>query len=179
MASALSRLSDSSATCLMCSGRLFSAFHLPPSIGVRFPAELRRDHDFSAKRRERFAHKFFVQQRTVHFGGVEECDTPVHGTMKQRNHLLLVLGRSVGPTHSHAAKSDRRYFQIAFSKFALLHRFQPLIRRFSSFAQSKSSERCCSSAFPILLFLCLILFGYLILCTQAGFQQYAGKGGLK
>ncbi len=34
MASTFSRCSDASATCLMCSGRLFSAFHLPPSAGL-------------------------------------------------------------------------------------------------------------------------------------------------
>src|SRR3982074_2868086 len=34
MASTLNRVSDSSATCLMCSGRLLREFHLPPSLGL-------------------------------------------------------------------------------------------------------------------------------------------------
>src|SRR3981189_3423779 len=34
MASTLNRLSDSSATCLMCSGRLLRELHLPPSLGL-------------------------------------------------------------------------------------------------------------------------------------------------
>ena len=35
--------------------------------------------------------------------------------------LLLVCGRTVAKAHSHAAESESRDFQIAFSKFALLH----------------------------------------------------------
>src|SRR5262249_31902034 len=36
-------------------------------------------------------------------------------------HLLFIFRRPVPKAHSHAAESDRRYFQTAFTKFALFH----------------------------------------------------------
>src|ERR1700737_482586 len=57
----------------------------------------------------------------VDFGGIEECDAAFHGRPDDRDHLLLFSGRTVAKAHSHAAQPDSRDFQIAFSKFALLH----------------------------------------------------------
>src|SRR5262249_49713164 len=90
--------------------------------GVGSPPEFRRDDDFAAKRREGFADKFFVQQRAIDLGGIEECNTPFHGGVQKSNHLLFIFWRSVGPAHSHISKSYGRYVQIPNSKFARLHR---------------------------------------------------------
>ena len=43
-------------------------------IGIGFPAELRCDHYPTTERSKSFTHKFFIGERTVNFGGVEECD---------------------------------------------------------------------------------------------------------
>ena len=82
----------------MCSGRLFKAAPLAAVVGIGLPAELRGDHHLAAEGSERFAHEFFVHERTVHFGGVEERDAAFHGSTDQRDHLLLVFGRAVGPS---------------------------------------------------------------------------------
>src|SRR5438874_9021388 len=96
---------------------------LPSIIGVGLPSELRRDYNFPVKRSKRFAYQFFVEERTVYLGGIEERDTSLHGGVQQRNHLLLVFRRPVGPTHSHATESDGGNLKIAFSKFAFSHCF--------------------------------------------------------
>ena len=63
--------------------------------GIGFPAELRRDHHLAAKRSERLADQFFVHERTVHFGRIEERHAALDRRLQKRNHLLLVFGRSV------------------------------------------------------------------------------------
>src|SRR5260370_22380491 len=68
-------------------------------IGIGFPPELGSHHYLAVKRSERFTYKLFVQERAVNLGGIEECDTPLHCGVEQRNHLLLVFGGPVGPTH--------------------------------------------------------------------------------
>ena len=69
--STLSRLSEPSATSLMCSGRLSS----PPllAVGVECEAELGGDHDLLAERGEGLADELFVRERAVDLGGVEEA----------------------------------------------------------------------------------------------------------
>ena len=49
------------------------------AVGVKVEAELGGDHHLVAYRREGFAHKFFVRERAVDFGGVEEGDSEVDG----------------------------------------------------------------------------------------------------
>jgi hypothetical protein len=73
---------------------------------IRFPPELGCDDDIAAKWSESFTDKFLVQERPVDFSGVEECDTPLDRGAEKRRHLPFVLGRSVGPTHAHASKSN-------------------------------------------------------------------------
>src|SRR5271165_5884722 len=89
--------------------------------GIGFPPEFGRDDNLSAKWRESFADEFLVVQRAIHLGGVEERHTSLDCGVKKRCHLLLVFGWPIGPTHSHAAESDGRYFQVALSKFPFLH----------------------------------------------------------
>ena len=99
------------------------AIHNLLPAGIDLDPELRGYHHLPSKRSEGFAHEFFVRERAIYFSGVEECDAALDGRAKKSNHLLLVAGRTVGMAHSHAAKPDGRGFQIAISKFALLHCF--------------------------------------------------------
>ena len=90
MRSVLSRFSEASATCLMCSGRLFR-----PRC-AEFPAEcvaeLGGDHDLVAERREGFADELLVRERAIDFGGIEEGDAALDGRADQRDRILLVGG---------------------------------------------------------------------------------------
>ena len=106
-------------------------------VRIKFEPELGGNHDFPTERSESFAHEFFVRERAVNFGGVEECDAAFHGRSDDRDHLLLFSGRTVAKAHSHAAEPDSRDFQIAFSKFALLH--------CSSFEQSPVRISCAAA----------------------------------
>jgi len=105
----------------MLSGRLFRALHLPPSLGFGAHPNFVAMTTSPRNGAEGFTDKFFVQQGAIDLSGIEECDAPLHGGVQKGNHLVFVLWRPVGPTHSHAAKSDGRYFQIPNSKFAGLH----------------------------------------------------------
>ena len=89
---------------------------------AQIETEFRGDHHLVANRGQRFAHQFFIGERTVHFGGVEERYAAFDSRTNQRDHLFLVRGRTKTEAHSHAAESDGRHFQT-FSKFALLHYF--------------------------------------------------------
>ena len=91
------------------------------AVGVDLEPELGGNHHLVADRRECLAHQPLVRKRAVDLGGVEECHAEVDGRPDHGHHLLLVLGRSVAEAHSHAAQPDGRDFQIAVSKFALLH----------------------------------------------------------
>ena len=90
-------------------------------LGIEVEAELGGYHHLSTKGGEGFADEFFVCERAVNFSGVEECYAAFHRCVKKRDHLLLVCRRPVGKAHSHAAEPDSRDFQVAISKFALLH----------------------------------------------------------
>ena len=80
MTSTLSRLSEASATSLMCSGRLSR-----PSAPVRvdLEPELRGDHHLLAERCEGLADELFVGERTVDFSGIEEGDAAFDGGPNQ------------------------------------------------------------------------------------------------
>ena len=91
------------------------------AFGTNFEPEFRRDHHLLTKRNETFAHEFLVRERPINFCGVEKCDAAFRRCAKQRDHFLLIFRRAVRKAHSHAAESDRRYFQAALSKFALFH----------------------------------------------------------
>ena len=124
MTSILSRLSEPSTACLMCSGRLFrpgAPFVPRDRIRAEVEAELGGDDHLLAERSESFAHEFLVDERAVDLGGIEKGDAAFDGGPEQGDHLLLVFGRAVGKTHSHAAQSEGGNFQIAFSQFAFLH----------------------------------------------------------
>ncbi len=65
------------------------------SMSVEVEPEFGGDHHLLAEGGEGFAHQFFVRERTIDFGGVEEGDAAFNGRPNQRDHLLLVrAGRS-------------------------------------------------------------------------------------
>jgi hypothetical protein len=104
----------------------------PPLLPLRveLEAELGRDHNLFAHWRKSFANEFFVRERSVDLGRVEEADAALDGRADERNHLLLVTRWAVGEAHAHAAEADGRDFQVAVSKRSLLHcvSFQNSIR---------------------------------------------------
>ena len=69
MTPVLSRLSEASATSLMCSGRQAA---LLACARIDVEAETGCDHDLLADRGKRLAHQFLVGERAVDFGGVEK-----------------------------------------------------------------------------------------------------------
>ena len=86
-----------------------------PSIAAaEVEPELGGDHHLLAEGSKGFAHKLFVGERAIDFGGIKECDAAVHGGPQQRGHLLLVFGRAVAEAHAHAAQADGRDFQTCF-----------------------------------------------------------------
>src|SRR5438477_12426905 len=88
---------------------------------TNFETELGSDHYFFTERSERFACEFFVRERTVHFSGIEKRHTLFKCRSNQRNHLLLVLGRTVAKANSHTAEHYSRDLQVALSMFSFLH----------------------------------------------------------
>ena len=93
----------------------------PLIAAAQVEPELGGDHHLLAEGSEGLAHEFFVRERAVDLGGVEERDAAFDGRPEQGGHLLLVLGRAVGKAHAHAAEPEGRDFQVAVSEFALLH----------------------------------------------------------
>jgi hypothetical protein len=43
-------------------------------LGINFPTELGSDHDLPMDGRKGLAHEFFIRERAVRFGGIEEHD---------------------------------------------------------------------------------------------------------
>jgi hypothetical protein len=60
----------------------------------------------STDRRERFADKFLVRVRPVHFGGIEERDASLMGFAQEGNALASVRGRPVVGADAHRTRSD-------------------------------------------------------------------------
>ena len=121
MVSVFSRLSEASATALICAGWLFKP-RCWRVDGIDIEAELGGDHDVFPERRQRFADEFLIGERAVDFGGVEEGDAVLDRGADQRHPRLLVDRRTIAEAQPHAAKADGRDFQFV-SKFALLHGF--------------------------------------------------------
>jgi hypothetical protein len=70
---------------------------------------------------KRFAHEFLVRKWTIGLSRIEEGDATVNSRPNEGDHFLPVPGQTVVGAHAHAAKPDSRHFQVAISKFALLH----------------------------------------------------------
>ena len=89
--------------------------------GFEIEPELGGNHHLLAERRERFAHQFLVDERTIDFSRIEQGDAAFDRRPDQRDHRLLVGSRTVAIAHAHAAEAESRNFQITFSKFACFH----------------------------------------------------------
>src|ERR1700732_4654889 len=83
--------------------------------------ELRGNDHLLAERKKCFAHKFFVDERTVDFCGIEKINAKLHCFADQRYHCAPVRSGAAMVTHAHAAEPNTRNFQVAVPKFALLH----------------------------------------------------------
>ena len=88
---------------------------------INVEPELGGYYHFRTEGGESFTHEFFVRERPVCFGGVEECNAVFDSRPNQRDHLLLVSSRAVTIAHPHAAEPHGRNFQIAASQFTFLH----------------------------------------------------------
>ncbi len=97
------------------------------TIVLVFESELRRDNNSSAERSQGFAHKFFVGERAVGLSSVKERDAAFDGAPNDLDHLLFGSHWAVTTGHPHAAETDGRNFQAAFSKFAFLHNVSSLL----------------------------------------------------
>jgi type II intron maturase len=93
----------------------------PLPLRIKVEPELGGDHYLLTAGSKGFAHELFVRERTVDFGGVEECDAAFDGQPDHGDHLLLVRSRTVAAAHSHAAEPESRNLKAAVSKFARLH----------------------------------------------------------
>ena len=91
MRSVLRRFSDASAT---CSDALRPAVHALPRASPSLEAELGRDHDLVADRRERFADELFVRERAIGLGGVEERHAALERRADQRDRLGFSVARA-------------------------------------------------------------------------------------
>src|SRR5690242_1345787 len=90
-------------------------------FSIQLEPEFGRDHNLLTKWSQGIANQFFVNERPIYLGRIEERHTEFHGLADHRDHLLPILRGTVTEAHSHAAKSDRGDFQPAFSEFAFLH----------------------------------------------------------
>ena len=113
------------------------------SARIKLEPELGGDHHVPAVRSESFAHEFLVRKRAVDFSRIEERNPAFHCCPDDRDHLFRVSGRPVAKTHAHAPEPKSRNFQVAFSKFALLHCFLPR-REISSAFKGTASRRPCA-----------------------------------
>src|ERR1700692_327071 len=129
MTSVLRRLSDASATSLMCSGRLFWQSSACSGPVHHWDQACNRTWWRSPPGHEvepALRHEVFVCEGTIAFGGVEKCDATFDSRPDQRDHFLLVACRTVANGHSHTAEPESRDFQVAVSKFARFHCFLSL-----------------------------------------------------
>src|SRR6266568_8375221 len=94
--------------------------HLLPS-GTKFVPEFGGDHHLPAQGSKRFAHQFFIGERTVDLGGVEKGHAVFDCQPEKSDHLLPVGKRAFIMAHSHATEPKGRDFQVIVSKCALLH----------------------------------------------------------
>ena len=93
--------------------------HLPDALGpavepvrtaraarTKVVAELGGDDDALPERLERLADEFFVGERAIDLGGVEEGDAALYRRTDQRDHLLAVRSRATVMIHAHAAQAN-------------------------------------------------------------------------
>jgi hypothetical protein len=88
---------------------------------IEIETELGCNDHFTLKGSECLTHQSFVGERTIDFGGIEECNAMLDGRSDQGNSVRLVDRRPISEAQSHAAEPDGGHFKAALSQFALLH----------------------------------------------------------
>src|SRR5512141_2246111 len=116
MTSVLRRLSDASATCLICDGRLLSPLPRCPSGAISKPNFVAIT---TCSRCSAVAYEFFVREPPISFRCIEECHAAIDGFSDHIDRLLLFDSRTVAIAQPHVTKAEYRYIKIA--KCALLH----------------------------------------------------------
>src|SRR6266568_7810020 len=81
-----------------------------------FVTELGADHHFLAQWSKRVAHEFFIDERAICFGGVEECDAPLHCLADQLDHRLTAGVNAAMVIHAHATKAECGYLHAAAAR---------------------------------------------------------------
>ena len=96
-----------------------AAVHTVPS-GVGHEPELGADHDLVATTLEGAADEFFVDERAVDLGGVDERHAEVESAVDRADRLgVVAAGAGVGGGHAHGAETDTGDLEI--SKLDVLH----------------------------------------------------------
>ena len=83
-------------------------------------AELGRDDDLVAKRRQRLAEQLLIVARAIGLGGIEEGHAALIGPAYQRDGFVPVGRRPEPEAQAHAPQADRRDFEV-FAENTLLH----------------------------------------------------------
>ena len=104
--------------------RLLAALELETKLG--------RNHHLIANRAEGLADEYFIRERSVGFGGIEERDATVNRRADDRNALVTAGGRPVTEAEPHAAETDGRNLESALAQCALLHLLNDSSRFFTS-----------------------------------------------
>src|SRR6185369_16464485 len=68
--------------------------------------ELRCNYNFIAKGSDRLADHFFVRERPVSFGGIEEGDAAFERRANEFDCFLFISGRSIAVAQTHTAQSQ-------------------------------------------------------------------------
>ena len=104
------------------------AVHSCDGAVLELEPELGRDDDTVALAVECAGEQCLVGVGPVRLGRVKECHSEFDGSVDGCDGLPIValFGGAVCKAHPHTAKPDGRHFQVAFSKFALLHFQIPL-----------------------------------------------------
>ncbi len=139
----------------MCSGRLFRPATLHAAgIAVRSEVEpeFGGDDDLFAEGSEGFAHEFFVRERAVDFGGIEEGDAAFHGRVEKGGHLLLVFWRAIEKLIPIQPSPRAETSRLLFPSLRFC-----IVISFNSVSQHQGSVWRDGSGIPILPISCLFL----------------------
>ena len=86
-------------------------------LGTKIEPEFGGNHHLFTEGGESFAHKLFIRERAVNFGGIEKGDASLEGRTNQCDRLQLICGRSVAKgsfpcTRAREPKLPGRFFPI-------------------------------------------------------------------
>ena len=111
------------------------------AAAVEGEPELGGDDNLLAHRSQGLADQLLVGERAVHLRGVEEGDAKVDRGADEGDPVLVADGRAVGVAETHAAESDRGYFQSAGAEGAVDHLSTPC--EFEAWFSLQVREACC------------------------------------